>query len=65
MRSESAARWRVQMADMEFTGKIDAIRLEIAALLDGKKAHGKQRAALEEILQLLSEAADVAEEAGL
>ena len=53
------------MTDMEFTGKIDAIRLEIAALLDGKKAHGKQRAALEEILQLLSEAADAAEEAGL
>jgi len=65
LRSESAAKWREQMADMEFTGKIDAIRLEIAALLDGKKAHGKQRAALEEILQLLSEAADAAEEAGL
>lgn len=48
-----------------FCGKIDAIRLEIAAILDAKKAHGKPRAALEEILQLLSEAADVAEEAGV
>ena len=28
-----------------FCGKIDAIRLEIAAILDAKKAHGKPRAA--------------------
>ena len=53
------------MATLELTTKIDAIRNEIAAVLDAKQAHGKQRAALEEILQLLSEAADVAEEAEL
>lgn len=53
------------MATLDLTTKIDAIRNEIAAVLDAKQAHGKQRAALEEILQLLSEAADVAEEAEL
>lgn len=53
------------MANLEYTGKIDAIRVEITAILEGKKAHGKERAALEEILQLLSEAADVAEDAKL
>jgi hypothetical protein len=53
------------MASLDLTARIDAIRTDIAALLDEKKAHGKQRAALEEILQLLSEAADVAEEAEL
>jgi hypothetical protein len=53
------------MLELKFTGKIDAIRLEIAALIDNKKVHGKERAAFEEILQLLNEAADVAEEANL
>jgi hypothetical protein len=60
-----ATKETITMPKLEFTGKLDAIRIEIAALLDAKKVHGKERAALEEILQLLSEAADVAEEAGL
>ena len=53
------------MATLDLTTKIDAIRSEIEAVLNATQAHGKQRAALEEILQLLSEAADVAEEAQL
>jgi hypothetical protein len=53
--------------DLVLTGKIDYIRLEVTARLDDKseKRTPKQTAALKEILQLLNEAADEAEEAGL
>jgi hypothetical protein len=55
------------MASTELTGRIDALRLEVAAMLEHPKAKlaPKQKAALKEIGQLLSEAADEAEEAGL
>lgn len=52
---------------LDLTGKIDALRIEVAARLEDKTAKrtAKETAALKEILQLLSEAADEAEEAGL
>jgi len=55
------------MAGPELTARIDALRLEVAAMLDHPKAKltPKQKAALKEIGQLLSEAADEAEEAAL
>jgi len=55
------------MTKLELTGRIDSLREEVQAMLDDPKAKlaGKQKAALKEISQLLSEAADEAEEAGL
>ena len=50
------------MTKLEFTGKIDALRLEIAETLEKDKIAPKDKVALKEILQLLSEAADTAEE---
>ena len=55
------------MATPELTARIDQLRTDVAALLDdtSAKLSPKQKAALKEIGQLLSEAADEAEEAGL
>ena len=55
------------MASPELTARIEALRVEVAALIDNPKSKltPKQKAALKEISQLLSEAADEAEEAGL
>ncbi|MCX7349514.1 MAG: hypothetical protein NTZ54_08315 [Alphaproteobacteria bacterium] len=55
------------MASPELTARIDQLRTDVTALLDDKasKLSPKQKAALKEIGQLLSEAADEAEEAGL
>lgn len=55
------------MASPELTARIDALRTDVATMLDNPKAKlsPKQKAALKEISQLLSEAADEAEEAGL
>lgn len=55
------------MTKPELTGRIDALRLDVAAMLEQPKAKlsPQQKAALKEIGQLLSEAADEAEEAGL
>lgn len=55
------------MASPTLTTRIDALRAEVSELLDNPKAklQPKQKAALKEISQLLSEAADEAEEAGL
>ncbi|MEY3080654.1 MAG: hypothetical protein RJA94_639 [Pseudomonadota bacterium] len=55
------------MASPELTARIDALRAEVATLIDNPKSKlsPKQKAALKEISQLLSEAADEAEEAGL
>ena len=55
------------MTDKDLTARIDALREHVHELLDNPKAKlaPKQKAALKEIGQLLSEAADEAEEAGL
>lgn len=55
------------MASPDLTTRIDQLRSDVAALLDDTAARlsPKQKAALKEIGQLLSEAADEAEEAGL
>lgn len=55
------------MASPELTARLDQLREQVAAMLDDKtvKRPPKQTAALKEIAQLLSEAADEAEEAGL
>lgn len=55
------------MSKLELTAKLDFVRVEVAKALEDKQAKRtpKQTAALKEILQLLSEAADEAEEAGL
>lgn len=55
------------MADAEITTRLDQLRNDVAAVLDNPKAKlsPKQKAALKEIGQLLAEAADEAEEAGL
>ena len=55
------------MATTDLSARIDALRAEVAAMLDtpAGKLSPKQKAALKEISQLLSEAADEAEEAGL
>ena len=55
------------MASTDLTARIDALRADVAAQLENPKAKldPKQKAALKEISQLLSEAADEAEEAGL
>lgn len=55
------------MASPDLTARLDQLRSEVAAMLDSPKAKlsPKQKAALKEISQLLSEAADEAEEAGL
>lgn len=50
---------------LELTGKIDQLRQEVERLLATPKRSPKERAALTEIMQLLSEAADSAEEAGM
>ena len=50
---------------MELTGKPDALRQEVEQLLAVPKRPPKERTALTEIAQLLSEAADAAEEAAL
>ena len=47
---------------LELTGKIDALREEVGRLLEIPKRPPKERAALTGIQQLLSEAADAAEE---
>ncbi|MCA3555065.1 hypothetical protein [Aestuariivirga sp.] len=55
------------MASAELTARLDQLRNEVSAMLDKPKAElsPKQKTALKEISQLLSEAADEAEEAGL
>jgi hypothetical protein len=53
------------VADLELTGRLDAIRLDVAKMLERPKLPPKERAALTEIMQLLAEAADTAEEARL
>jgi uncharacterized protein Yka (UPF0111/DUF47 family) len=53
------------MADLDLTSRLDAIRLEIAKMLEKPKLPPKERAALTEIMHLLAEAADTAEEANL
>ena len=55
------------MALPDLTIRIDQLRLDVAQMLDDPKTKltPKQKAALKEIGQLLSEAADEAEEAGL
>ena len=55
------------MASPDLTARIDALCADVTAMLDNPKAKlsPKQKAALKEISQLLSEAADEAEEAGL
>lgn len=55
------------MADKDLTARLDALRGHVQDLLDNPKSKlvPKQKAALKEISQLLSEAADEAEEAGL
>ncbi len=50
---------------LELTGKIDALRQEVSKMFDDRSQPPKRRAALKEILDLLGEAADEAEEAGL
>lgn len=53
------------MERFELTGKLDALRLEIAALLDGREAPADAREDLQRVLHLLTAAADAAEEGGL
>ena len=55
------------MAIPDLTIRIDQLRLDVAEMLDNPKVTltPKQKTALKEISQLLSEAADEAEEAGL
>lgn len=53
------------MAELELTTRIDALRLDVEKRLERPKLPPKERAALTEIIQLLSEAADTAEEAKL
>lgn len=53
------------MAELALTKRLDALRLEVEAMLQAPKQPPKVRAALTEILQLLGEAADTAEEAKL
>ena len=55
------------MASADLTARLDALRTDVSEMLDHPKAKlsPKQKAALKEISQLLSEAADEAEEAGL
>lgn len=55
------------MTKLELTGRIDAIRLDLSKRLDDRtvKLPPKERSALKEVLDLLSEAADVCEEHGL
>lgn len=53
------------MAGLELTNRLDAIRLELVKKLETPKLPPKERAALTEIMQLLAEAADTAEEAKL
>ena len=55
------------MTAPDLTARLDTLRTDVSAMLDNPKAKlsPKQKAALKEISQLLSEAADEAEEAGL
>lgn len=55
------------MATSDLTTRLDALRAEVAAMLETPKdkLSPQQKTALKEIAQLLSEAADEAEEAGL
>ena len=55
------------MADTNLTTRLDQLRSDVSAMLDNPKSKlaPKQKTALKEIAQLLSEAADEAEEAGL
>lgn len=55
------------MAKAGLTGRLDALRTEVEAMLDAPKDKlpPKQKTALKEIAQLLAEAADEAEEADL
>lgn len=53
------------MANLELTQRLDAIRLDVEKMLQKPKLPPKERAALTEVLQLLGEAADTAEEAKL
>jgi hypothetical protein len=49
------------MADLELTGRLDAIRLDVTKMLEKPKLPPRERAALSKIMQLLGEAADTAE----
>jgi len=55
------------MASSDLTARIDALRVDVQVLIDNPKSKltPKQKGALKEISQLLSEAADEAEEAEL
>lgn len=55
------------MDSPNLTTRLDALRNEVSAMLETPKAKlsPQQKTALKEISQLLSEAADEAEEAGL
>jgi hypothetical protein len=55
------------MATSDLTTRLDALRAEVSAMLETPKdkLSPQQKTALKEIAQLLSEAADEAEEAGL
>lgn len=59
-----AAQQRINMT-LELTRNIDRLRDDVEKLLTAPKLPPKKRAALTEIMQLLSEAADAAEEAEL
>lgn len=53
------------MSKLELTQRIDLLRHDIEKMMEKPRVAPKEKAALTEILQLLSEAADVAEESGL
>ena len=53
------------MAALELTRRLDVIRSDVEKMLETPKLPPRERAALTEILQLLGEAADTAEEAKL
>ena len=55
------------MASPDLTARLDALIAEVSAMLETPKAKlsPQKKTALKEIAQLLSEAADEAEEAGL
>jgi len=55
------------MASPDLTNRLDTLRKDVEQMLDAPKGKlaPKQKAALKEISQLLAEAADEAEEAGL
>ena len=53
------------MSELVLTKRLDTLRLEVESMLKAPKQPPEVRAALTEILQLLGEAADTAEQAEL